>query len=97
MHQSSEDNPRPRLPARVQAALDFLRYCEDLTQQYDASIPRRELTSHERSVQASALSVLNRYFLGEMDYGDAAPTADDSGHLHDDPDRGRPATSSGSS
>lgn len=62
-----------KLPARVQAALDFINHTRWVTQQDDASIPPRSLTKLEQSVETAALRTLQSYFLGEMDFGDAPP------------------------
>lgn len=69
-HQTGSDKP-----ARVQAALEYLRYCDSAITQCDVSIPARQLTPAEARVRESALRVLDAYFLGEMDFGDAPPRA----------------------
>lgn len=61
------------LPPRIQAALDYLSHTRWVTAQDDASIPARVLSPLERSVESAALRTLQSYFLGEMDFGDAAP------------------------
>jgi hypothetical protein len=68
---------RPAVPARVQAALDYLDYCRWVTEQSDPSIPRRELSPLEVSVATAALRVLGAYFHGEMDFGDVPPRRDE--------------------
>ena len=77
---------QPVVPARVQAALDYLEHCRWLTEQDDAAIPARSLSPKEERVMNAALQVLSTYFLGEMDFGDAPPRRDaDRG---DDDDNG---------
>ncbi len=73
MYYTSRNQQSPDKPARVQAALEYLRYCDGVVSQCDVSIPARQLTPSESSVRESALRVLQAYFLGEMDYGDAPP------------------------
>ncbi len=67
-HQTGSDKP-----ARVQAALEYLRYCDGAITQCDVSIPARLLTPVEARVRESARRVLDAYFLGEMDFGNAPP------------------------
>jgi len=43
-----------------------------LTTQFDTSIPPRELSALEKSVQAAALRALQQYLLGEMDFVETA-------------------------
>ncbi len=69
----AREDDRPVVPARVQAALEYLRYCYWKTEQSDVSIPPMKLSTTERSVESAALSILQQYFLGEMDFGDAPP------------------------
>ena len=73
MYYTSRNQYSPDKPARVQAALEYLRYCDAAVTQCDVSIPVRQLTPGELSVRESALRVLQAYFLGEMDFGDAPP------------------------
>ena len=70
---SSPYTRQPALPARVQAALDYLEHCRWKTDQDDASIPARTLSPLEGRVLDAALRVLAGYFMGEMDYGDSPP------------------------
>jgi hypothetical protein len=63
----------PPLPPRIKAAFDYLSHVRDLTSQYDASIPARELSPLEKSVQLAALRTLQQYLLGEMDFADTPP------------------------
>lgn len=65
----------PKLPARVQAAFDFLYHARHVTEQCDASIPARNLTSLEKSVELASLRVIHQYLLGEMDFRDDSPEA----------------------
>jgi hypothetical protein len=63
----------PPLPPRIKAAFDYLSHVRDLTSQYDASIPARELSPLEKSVQLAALRTLQQYLLGEMDFSKPPP------------------------
>jgi hypothetical protein len=60
------------LPLRIKAAFDYLEHVRDLTQQWDATIPARELTSIEKCVHTAALRALQQYLLGEMDFREPA-------------------------
>jgi hypothetical protein len=71
------------LPPRVKAAFDYLEHVRVLTMQMEASIPARELSPLERSVQAAALRALQQYLLGEMDFAEA-PAASKPGKPEDD-------------
>lgn len=64
---------RMSLPARVQAALEYLDYCHWAQHSCDSSVPARGLSVAETCVQTAALDVLRTYFQGEMDFGDAPP------------------------
>jgi len=70
---SATDHKQPAIPARVQAAIDYLEHCRWLSEQCDTSIPARTLTTLEQSVADAALRLLSSYFLGEMDFGDMPP------------------------
>lgn len=68
------------LPQRVEAALQYLRYCDCRQTRCDSTLAEPTLTPLEASVQQSALRVLQAYFLGEMNYADApAPRREDEG------------------
>jgi hypothetical protein len=58
----------PLLPPRIRAAFDFLNYAQRVTEQCDASIPVRDLSALEKSVQAAALRTVQQYLMGEMDF-----------------------------
>jgi hypothetical protein len=60
------------LPPHIKAAFDYLEHVRDLTQQWDATIPVRELTSVEKSVHTAALRALQQYLLGEMDFAETS-------------------------
>ena len=68
------DNNSNELPPRVRAAFDFLEHSRDVTSQWQPSIPARELSKLEKSVETAALRTLLQYLLGEMDF--AEPTND---------------------
>jgi len=61
------------LPPRVRAAFEFLYHARQVTEQLDASIPARSLSTLEKSVEGAALRTLQQYLLGEMDF--AEPSA----------------------
>jgi hypothetical protein len=65
MGDSNNDNS---IPPRVRAAMDLLQYTRQITEQYDVSLPARQLTPLERSVEAAALRAVQQYLLGEMDF-----------------------------
>jgi hypothetical protein len=60
------------LPPRIKAAFDYLEHVRELTQQWDATIPVRNLTSIEKSVHTAALRALQQYLLGEMDFAETS-------------------------
>src|SRR5262249_15175736 len=62
---TSEKEEKPVVPPRIKAAFDFLNHARWMTEQLDVTIPRRELTPLEKSVQASALRAVQQYVLGE--------------------------------
>jgi hypothetical protein len=63
----------PPLPPRIKAAFDYLDHVRMVTTQMDASLPARELTAVERSVEQAALRALQQYLLGEMDFVEPNP------------------------
>jgi hypothetical protein len=65
----------PPLPPRIKAAFDFLDHARSITTQMDASIPARELSPLEKSVETAALRALQQYLLGEMDFAEPPPSA----------------------
>ena len=73
---STKSTSQPAIPARVQAAIDFLEHCRWLTEQDSEFTPPRKLTPLEQSVADAALRVLGSYFHGEMDFGDTPPRVD---------------------
>ena len=77
MGEKSENNSSA-LPPRIKAAFDFLEHTRDLTSQWEASIPARELSPLEKSVQTAALRALQQYLLGEMDFADAPASSEPS-------------------
>ena len=58
------------LPPRIKAAFDYLDHVRMVSTQYEASIPARDLSPLEKSVQAAALRALQQYLLGEMDFAE---------------------------
>lgn len=81
----SHSTTKSHVPARVRAALDYLRYCEGVTHTCDVTVPARSLSPQETSVSHAALRVLASYFNGEMDFGDTPPKP-----RRDDDDDGEP-------
>jgi hypothetical protein len=63
----------PPLPPRIRVAFDFLDHVRQVTMQMDASIPARELSPLEKSVELAALRALQHYLLGEMDFAENTP------------------------
>ena len=61
------------LPPRVKAAFEYLHLARIITEQVDAAIPMRSLSTLEKSVEGAALRTLQQYLLGEMDF--AEPSA----------------------
>lgn len=71
-------NAESTVPARVQAAQDYLRYANGIRNPSASLLNGNpaepaDLTQQEIAVYNSALNVLSLYFSGEMDYGDVAP------------------------
>ena len=60
----------PPLPPRIKAAFDFLEHVRTVTMQMDASVPARDLSPLEKSVELAALRALQQYLLGEMDFAE---------------------------
>ena len=74
------DEEARRMPPRIRAAFEYLDYVRETTQQTDASIPARQLSALEKSVEAASLRAVQLYVLGEMDFdepGVSAPIAKD--------------------
>jgi hypothetical protein len=67
MGEKSENN-KGELPPRIKAAFDYLEHARDVTTQWHAAIPARDLSKLEKSVETAALRALQQYLLGEMDY-----------------------------
>jgi hypothetical protein len=63
------------LPPRIKAAFDFLDYARMITTQYDATVPVRNLTPMEKSVEQASLRALQQYLLGEMDFAENTPAS----------------------
>ena len=82
----------PPLPPRIKAALDFLDHVREVTTQIDASVPARELSPLEKSVELAALRALQQYLLGEMDFTES-PAASKPFKRDDDEDGTAPAPS----
>jgi hypothetical protein len=60
----------PPLPPRIKAAFDYLDHVRLITLRMDVSIPARDLSPLERSVEAAALRAVQQYLLGEMDFAE---------------------------
>jgi hypothetical protein len=75
MNMGKDDERSQAIPPQIRVALSVLSHTRFITWQVDAAIPVRDLTSLERSVEATALRTIQHYMLGEMDY---APTNDDA-------------------
>jgi hypothetical protein len=84
------DDNGPALPPRIKAAFDFIHHTRMITEQADASIPMRELTQLEKSVELAALRALQQYLLGEMDFVEETPAA--PGDIKKDDDDSLPQT-----
>lgn len=61
------------MPPRIRAAFDFLSHVRMITEQTDASIPMRDLTPLEKSVEQAALRAVQQFLLGEMDFAEPPP------------------------
>jgi hypothetical protein len=66
----SDNSNAQELPLKVKAAFDYLYHTYRLTDRTDATIPARTLTSLEKSVETTALRVVQQYLLGEIECGD---------------------------
>ncbi|HTW93445.1 MAG TPA: hypothetical protein VMD30_01540 [Tepidisphaeraceae bacterium] len=64
------ENNFPPLPPKICTAFRYLYYTRMVTWAPDVSIPVRELTPLEKSVQTVALRALQQYMLGEMDFAE---------------------------
>lgn len=70
---------KPRLPLRIRVAFKVLEHIPSSARfRLDDDEPPRQLTPMEKSTQDAALSVLQQYLLGEMDYADAPPADRDA-------------------
>jgi len=67
------------LPPRIKAAFDFLNHAYYITTQTEASIPARDLSPLEKSVEMAALRALQQYLLGEMDFVENSPPPNQQG------------------
>jgi hypothetical protein len=65
----------PPLPPRIKAAFDYLDHVRLITMQLEVSVPVRELSPLEKSVEHAALRALQQYLLGEMDFIEATTPA----------------------
>lgn len=78
----------PAIPAKVAAALEFLRFAEFLRNppsQFDGGRSEsRDLNQREQAVYDAALEVMRLYFTGEQEFGPAAASPEGFG---DGPDR----------
>jgi hypothetical protein len=61
----------PPFPPRIRAAFDYLEHVRMITTQDDASVPVRELSALEKSVELAALRAVQQYLLGEMDFAES--------------------------
>jgi hypothetical protein len=75
MPRYTEHGGDPPLPPRIRAAFDFLHHVRMITEQTDSSIPMRDLTPLEKSVELAALRAVQQFLLGEMDFVEATPNA----------------------
>jgi len=71
----NDDSNATTLPPRIKAAFDFLNHAYYVTTQTEASIPARELSPLEKSVETAALRALQQYLLGEMDFVESSEQA----------------------
>ena len=67
------------VPGRVDAAMSYLRFAEDLKNpppRFDGQrIEPQDLSDSEQATRDAALDVLRRYFTGEAHFGDDPPLA----------------------
>jgi hypothetical protein len=69
-----DDNTERPLPPQIRVAFGVLYHTRETTDQWDASMPARELTPLEKSLHATALRTIQLYLLGEMDFAAREPT-----------------------
>jgi hypothetical protein len=72
------------VPPRVKAAFEFLHHTWLVTEQINPAIPVRSLTPLERSVESAALRAVQQYLLGEMDFVEESPKAEEPRRDDDD-------------
>lgn len=76
-----ENSDSRELRPRIKAALEYLNHCRFVTQPFFDSDVRdraRDLTKLEQAAYNSAVSMLTRYFTGEIDLGDTPMCGSDS-------------------
>lgn len=64
------------VPGRVDAAMQYVRHCQNLTDPdgcCGTSRPGRELSAPEQAAYLAALDALRMYFTAEMDFGGPPP------------------------
>lgn len=67
----------PEKPLRVQTALQVIDSCQNYLRPWHCECAHKhELSPKERATYESALSVLQLYLTGEMDYADPPVTAE---------------------
>lgn len=66
-----------RVPARIEAAMDFLDFVARKQDPGDSGIRGQDITPTYRAAENAALQCLSLYFLGEQDYGDVPCIATD--------------------
>ena|ERR1700722_10920858 len=92
MGRRSDNGNGSPLPTRIKAAFDYLEHVRVVTTQFDASVPSRELTPLEKSVESAALRAVQQYLLGEMDFAEPTPEPKPSNRESED---GNPSAPSG--
>ena len=63
MSKDEDISERP-LPPQIRVAFGVLYHTRETTEQWDSSIPARELTPLEKSVHQTALRTIQLYLLG---------------------------------
>jgi hypothetical protein len=72
-----------QVPPRVKVAYAYLLHTRTITWTPDVSVPVRELTPLEQSVQTVALRALQQYLLGEMDFAEQPATPPETPIAHE--------------
>lgn len=91
MDKRSDTSDGPPLPPRIRAAFDYLEHVRLVTLRWNISLPERELSALEKSVESAALRALQQYLLGEMDFAESSEAESKSSKPADTGDGPSPA------